>query len=213
MNTEALIQDLAVGCTPVKPLQRPVVRCLKWIFASLLMMAIGVVFLGPRGGSILFSTDSATATAVLIGVSITAAVSAFILAVPGIKSRRFYLVISTALASWLGVVVYIFFSGDTLDPHTHFLCIKRIIILSISPGILLFYMLRQAAPHRTGTVGLLALFSVMLFSCLGLDFVCPNPGLSHVLVWHILPASILSGTGIFVGRLVFHRNLTTLKED
>ena len=206
MNTEALIQDLAIKCTPVKPLRGPLVRCLQWVIASLAMMASGVFILGPRGGNPI-SSEFTWTTPVLIGVSIIAAVSAFSLTVPDIRNGRFYYLLATGLASWLGVLIYMLISGDGLDPHTHFLCVKRIIILSTFPGMLLFYMLRQAAPLKPKTVGVLALFSVLLLSCLGLDFVCPNSGTSHVLVWHLLPAAVLSSIGLFAGRLVFSRNL------
>lgn len=207
MNTEALIQELAIKCSPVKPLRRPVVRCLQWILASLGMIGTGVLVLGPRSGSIPKSADLLLITSVLIVVSIIAAVSAFVLTVPSVTSRRFYWVLAAGLVSWLFVIIYMAFKGEVLDPHLHFLCVKRIIILSIFPGILLFNMLRRAAPIKPGTVGVLALFSVLLLSCLGLDFVCPNTGLSHALVWHILPATALSGIGLVIGRAVFQRNL------
>jgi hypothetical protein len=209
MKTETLIHNLAKECEPVKPLGNPLVRFLKWAVATLVILAAGVFILRPDvSPSVSITPTFLLTTAVMVGVSLTAALSAFIWTVPDIKSRKFYLILATALASWLVLITYLFFTADLSNTHPGPLCVKRIIMLSVLPSILLFYMLRKAAPLKPGMVGLLASLGVLLFSNLSVEFVCPNAVTlpAHVLVWHILPVCILSVLGFFLGRLVFKWN-------
>lgn len=208
MKTEILIGKLAQECRPVKPLGNPVIRFLKWAAATLVILSAGVLILRPDVSAFfLINPSFAFPAAIMLCVSLISALSAFIWTVPDEKNSRVGFMLGTIILSWFGLIAYLLVSADLADSHPGYRCVLRTVILAAAPSILLFYMLKKAAPIKPGTVGLLASLGVLSLATLGVQFVCQKVFLAHILMWHILPVCVLSGIGFFLGRLLFKWDL------
>jgi hypothetical protein len=208
MRTETLIHNLAKECQPVKPLGNPAVRFLKWFAATSLILSAVVLIWGPDPSpSLFFNPAFVIQAAIMLCVSLSCALSAFILTVPDKKNLKFHFMLGTILILWFGLIVYLFLAADLSDSRPGYLCVSRTILFAALPSMLLFQMLKKAAPIKSGMVGLLASLSVLSVAGLGVQFFCQKALPAHILIWHIIPVCILSGIGFFLGRLVFKWDL------
>jgi hypothetical protein len=141
----------------------------------------------------------------MLGLAMMFSFSAFTLTVPDHRNRRFDLIpMGTVLASFL-LVAFGLLTSDITDSHPSYVCVLRIVGLSIAPGALLFQMLRKAAPLKPGFIGLLAVLGSLAFSEIGVQFLCLKSAGSHVLIWHILPICLLGSAGFWLGQLTLKR--------
>jgi hypothetical protein len=205
MNTDTLIHNLALQCQPVKPIGHPVKRFLIWAISSLLLIAAGVFFFRPGPDFSVVSNPSFIFPAMaMLCVSLICTLSAFILSIPNKDTQRFNIVLIVVMAFWFGLMIYMFASTGLYDSRPGFLCIFRMTILAIAPAVILFYMLKRAAPMQSGLIGFLAALGSFAFAGLGLQFICHKSTLgAHVLVWHIIPLSVLALLGVAIGHWMF----------
>jgi hypothetical protein len=77
------------------------------------------------------------------------------------------------------------------------------VALGVPPGLLLYFMLRKAAPLDHGTVGMLAAVGTLALAQVGTRFVCHNDGALHIVVWHYSFVFVLGGAGVAIGRALF----------
>jgi hypothetical protein len=185
----------------------PVKGFLIWVLASILLLIAGVLIVGPEHNVIssepLTNTLIVPAVAILC-ISLICTLSAFVMSIPNEEARKFSMLPIFVLIVWFGVMTYLFASADLHDSRPGILCVLRIIGLSAAPGALLFYMLRKAAPMRAGLIGLFAAVGALGFGELGVQFLCHKSLLeTHVIVWHLVPVSVLALVGVVIGRTTF----------
>jgi len=205
MKTEVLIRELAARAEPVKPVGHPASSFAFWTVVALVWIAASVTAVGHR-------TDLATASraptfawdlVLPSALAFASLMAAFAASVPGAHGRRWALVAAGALGAWLLVVV-----GAALGSHHGHVgagvgCLRNLAVFSFPPGLLLYFMLRRAAPLDRGIVGTLASMGTSALAHVGTRFVCHNDGALHVLVWHCSFVLLLSGVGILLGRALF----------
>lgn len=210
MNTETLIHNLALQCRPVTPVGHPLKRFLIWTGSTVLFLIAAVWFLRPVPDLWSFANSPSFLFPALamFFVAMICALSAFILTVPNSRNRRFDIVPLTVVIFWFCSVAYMLASSDVVDSHAGLSCILCIIGLSIAPGALLFYMLKKAAPMKSGLVGLLAALSSLAFAGIGVQCLCAKSSdAAHVIVWHLMPVCILAVVGLLIGRVIFKWNV------
>jgi hypothetical protein len=200
MNTEALIQELAQKCVPVKPMAPPLARLARWGAAATICLTAGVMVLGPRD-DLTWSAGFVVQTLLLLGLAVVSALAALQGGVPG--EKRHVLIPVVVLVAWaLLLVATLSGSGPA---GVGWRCIRNVLFLGAPPGMVLYLMLHRAAPLDAGGVGWLAALSAAALANVGTRFVCHHDGAVHTLAWHCLPLVLLSGAGILLGRLALRR--------
>jgi len=205
MNTETLIHDLALQCRPVKPVGSPIIRFLRWASATILLLFVGVLIAGPKPDLWnAISEPSFIFPAIgMLCLSLISTMSAFVLTIPDQRKHRFNAIPISVVFISVGIIASISIFSDLQGSSPGLICILRVVCLSVVPALLLFYMLRKAAPLSSGLVGLLALLGTLAFSEFALQFLCKKQFWAHILIWHFLPVFALAMIGIIVGRLAF----------
>ena len=103
--------------------------------------------------------------------------------------------------------------SDLTDPHESGIeCIFRMIRLAISPGALIFHMLKKAFP-MTRLVGNISDNQLPGLAEVGMQFVCRKTFAAHIILWHFLPLAILATLGILIGRAALGWKLEQNFED
>ena len=215
MNTETLISKLSLEAGPVRPLDPPAVRFLKWFLPALGLFALGVYAVGPRPdlqsavtSPIFMATAMVTSILALICV-----LSAFMLARPDLRNRKWEMVSMGSAATWLATVAFLLGTEGFEDPRVGIVCIARIIFLSLGPAILLFIMLRSAAPLPAAFVGFLAAVGALAGSEVAVQFLCRQSSLAHIAVWHFLPVCAFALLGALGGRFFFRADRAIRRSD
>lgn len=204
-KTDALIRELAFRAEPVEPIGHPASRFGAWAVLASIWTAASVIAVGVR-------TDLATASrapafawdlVLPLAVAIAAPLAAFAGSVPGHHGRRWALIAAAAMGAWLLVVVEGALGARHGQVGAGVRCLRNLAVFSLPPTLLLYRMLRRAAPLDRGVVGMLATMGMSALAHVGTRFVCHNDGALHVLVWHCSFVLLLGGLGILLGRAVF----------
>ncbi len=214
-TVDQLILELANDAKPVKRLPPRQVRFAVWFIVSALYVGVGVGLLGLRPDlhdrlqelSYLGQLGLAGAAA------FSSAWSALALSVPGAEHRiRTRLIPVSILAAWTSWMLYRMVSF-VADPRIWIAVIREYsfeqigigLLLASLPGILLFLMIRRAAPLRPGWAGGLALITAGALSTLGGLLTCDNPCPIHAVVLYIAPMLALGAVGLGAGWLWLRR--------
>jgi hypothetical protein len=205
MRTEALIHELVAQARPVTPVRRPLVRFGGWAVASTVWIAAVVTAVGIRNDLAAASRVPGFALHVVLplALGLAATVAAFVASIPRRNSRSATLILAAVVASWLILVVGGALSEGGESAGTGVRCIRNLVAFSVPPGLLLYLMLRRAAPLDHGTVGMIAALGTGALAHVGTRFVCHNDGALHILVWHCSFVFVIGGVGILIGRALF----------
>ncbi|AMY08211.1 hypothetical protein LuPra_01404 [Luteitalea pratensis] len=202
-----LIDRLVRDATPVRPLARPAVRLVRWALAAALCLAAGVAWVHLRHdlAETMWTASFLGQAGLLIGTALLAATAALVVSVPGAEptpaTRWLPLVAITAWAAWL-------FAAIVAQPEDSRVwwpapapqCGVDITLLGIVPGVLLWSLVRRAAPLRPAWTGLLATLTAAALGALGTQLICSNNDAAHLLLWHFGPVTMLTVAGIALGR-------------
>jgi hypothetical protein len=202
MKTEDLILELSKTVTPVKRLESPLKRTMKWLSFTTLSLLSGVAIMGVREdiGLVIFNKYFWVQSFLLSVLAIASAVSAFLINIPGEKRKSLFIIPAITFIGW-GLILLIFVTNvDRTSDGIGFACIRDISLLGLLPGVGLFIMLRKGAPLKIGFSGVLALLAISSIGALGTQFICSNDDPLHILLWHFLPVLILSLVGVIIGK-------------
>ena len=204
MTTEALIQELAAQARPVKIVGHPLARFAGWVTVAAMWIAACAMAFGVRTDVAMASPPAAFLLAVVLPLAfgLAATAVAFVASVPGSNSRWWTLIAAALVASWFGLVIVVAISAGG-QVGVGLKCIRNLAVFSVPPGLLLYFMLRGAAPLDRGTVGMLAAVGTSALAHAGTRFVCHNDGALHVLAWHCSFVLLLGAGGILAGRWSF----------
>ncbi len=214
-DVDQLIHELAQDAKPVKRLLPHQVRFGIWLGFAVLFIVVGTQLLGIRpdlvdqlqNRSFLIQFILAAAAALI------SASSAFALSVPGAE-RRFWtrLAPMVVLTAWVGWMVYrmVSFVSDpaiwlSVIRHYSFEEIGTGLALASAPGVLLFLMVRRAAPLRPQWAGGFALIAAGSMSSLGGQLTCDSPCPIHAVVLHLMPMLAVGLLGVGAGWLLLRR--------
>jgi len=210
MNTEDLIQKL-VNEGPQKPMPHPMQQTMIWLLGMLTYLLLFSLYSGFRSdiSEKLSELSYIFEMILLLGLGITAALSAFCLSrpdghqMPWLKYVPFgFLLVWTMTA----------FSGSTeqisLQNLVHsmslsqFDCPLYIILFSVPPGIALFFLVRMGVTTQCYWAGSMATLSVTTFGYLLMRLIEGNDNPIHLIVWHALPIMIICLIGMVFGKIL-----------
>jgi hypothetical protein len=204
-----VIAHLARDGRRVAPLPSPLARWRAWtlraaIIATIVTLALGVRHDLPSRAHDTRFLLAATVTGLL---ALTAAGIAFMHSVPGAlrgRSRVARVTPLIAAIAWAGLLwIRLAALGDPLTQIAatprHPACVYLILTISALPGVLLFGMLRRAAPLDPYWTGMFAALGALALGALGTQFVCPIDAPGHHLLWHFVPVIVLTFVGLGLG--------------
>jgi hypothetical protein len=208
MRTDDLIVALARSAGPVRRLPSPSIRLAQWTAATVALMLVAVVIIGPRANVTTAVSQPAfllTAIATIFTALLSAA-SAFVLSIPGAERSAWQRALPLLTFSvWSMSLAYLLASeGEALRRLQqwpfHAACLIEIAGLSVLPGLALFAMLRRAAPLQLGWSGAFAALASAAVAAAATQFMCGVDDPAHQLVGHVLPVVVLSMLGALAGQ-------------
>jgi hypothetical protein len=205
-----VIAALARAGVPITPLPSPSARWGRWTLQALAAGVVATVLLRlrPDAAARLHDPFFMMTALVTLGLALTAAAGAFALSVPGARGRvARWLPLLPAIA-WAALLsTRLAATGAPLARLAatpfHPVCVLLILSVSAVPGVLLFGMLRRAAPLSVLWTGALAALASLALGALGTQFVCTVDAPAHHLVWHVLPVAVLTCGGLALGARLF----------
>ena len=204
MKTEDLISSLSEKNTPAPEIRPPFARFVLWLLAALFSVGAGIAVFGLRHdhGDLLSDPVHIAQSIFSMLLAASSALSAFFLSVPD-RSRRWTTVVPAGGAFlWLIAIVVSLYGTEHADGGLGFSCVRDILVLAAPPGLVLFIMLRRAAPLRPGKVSLFAALAVAALGALGTQFICTNDDPLHILIWHYVPVFVVGWFGVALGHKI-----------
>ena len=207
MRTEDLIVDLARQSGPWTPLAPVRVRLARWLALAIGLGGVAVAVIGARSDfadAIQRPAFVALAMATL-ATGLVAAWSALVLSVPGAERTPLVRILAAILiAGWAMTFVIQLATGGNAWPRlaafpNHWGCVVRISALSILSGVVLFAMLRRAAPLRPHLCAALAALASASLAATATYIMCPVDDPAHQLVSHVLPVAAIVFAGTIIG--------------
>lgn len=201
------IAALARDAAPVRVLAPPAVRLSRWIAAAVALALLVVAQLGVRPNLAMRVGDPSYGlnAAILAALAVAAAACALLHAVPGAPRVRETRAMTMALAVlWVAVVIWPLLRETAVWPAgwanlVHLTCAFRIAAVGALPAIVLFAMVRAAAPLQlqwaAGSVGL----GAVALGALGTQMVCMDDAAVHLLSWHLVPGMLATGATTWIG--------------
>lgn len=204
IKTDQFIKNLASELKPVRVVKFRFVDLLKIIAVGFLCVFAAVAILGLRfeftelALSAKFFFDSV----MLAALGILSILAAFSLSVPSEKNQKVYRLPVFVFGLILIATSYSFIttSNPLLYLGHGFSCAYEIFLISIFPASVLFYFIRKAAVLQRDIVGVLVLLSGVSFGLLGVQLTCADSTPMHLLIWHILPSTLIMAFGIWLSR-------------
>jgi hypothetical protein len=207
VSTEDLIQWLASDLQPVRRLQPVAIRVAGWFVVALAALGLVMVLMGVRRelGDAVDRTDFAIEAALLIVTAVSAAVGALLMSIPGAERARLVrllpIVAGSATVLWaLGEQLIASAMGAPTGRLTFaWHCVYKTASVAAIPSVVLFVMIRRAAPLHTARTGFLAMLATAAVGVLGANIICPNDRPLHMLLWHAAPLMLFAGFGAGLG--------------
>lgn len=208
MRTEDLIRQLASEAKPVHPLRPTPWRALAWLVVAGVALVVVMLLMGVRRelADTADRVDFAVEAALLVVTAVSALVGALLVSIPGagVDRRVRWVPVILGVACILlaaGELAYAAMAGAPTGRLTFaWHCVYKTTSVAIIPGIVLFVMLRRAAPLQTAWAGLLAGLATASIGVLGANIICPNDRPLHMLLWHVFPLMLFAGAGAALGR-------------
>lgn len=222
MTADDLILSLVRDLEPVTPLASPAVRAWRWAFAALVGGGLAVGLLGVRPDIAWAATTVAfqAHSSLLLLATLTAAVAALMMAVPGELVRPWRRAVpALAIVTWiawliaeLGIAVS---AGAAeawrIDAGWH--CIWLALAVGVVPGTTLFWMIGRGAALDLRQAAMFAGLAGAGVGALGVEFICPKIAPMHLIVWHAVPAltlTVIAGVAGASALRVLHADKTPL---
>ncbi len=205
MNTEELIARLASEAAPFRPLPRPAVRWAGWSAVAIASGAAGVAVFGvrPHLADVVVRPEFVSTAIVALAASALAAGSSLVLAIPGAErtpvARR---AVAGLMIVWGAILAAAIVSaGHGFSRASDWpICFIRVIAIGSIPALVLFGMIRRAAPLRLSWTSALATVAATSLAALTIQFVCPIDDAAHALLGHFGPVVVLGAIGAWAAR-------------
>ncbi len=212
MDTEKLISELGKDAAPVKRLRPPHVRAAMWAVIALFVITVMVFPLGGLRSNldvVLGEPGFIIENLLVFMAGVCATIAAFRLSVPDTRLRKSTLALigfSTLVWLYLNAVTFVEaeqaeLAAELSGSGAH--CALLLTALIGFPVVLLFAMIRRAAPAFPGWAGYSGFIAATSFGALAMRYLCGNDSFEHLLVWHFMPVAVFALCGILLGRFLF----------
>jgi hypothetical protein len=207
VRTEDLIQQLARDATPVRRVPPLPVRVIGWVVLAALSFAGVAMWMGVRRdlADAVEQVNFAVEAMLLIVTALSAAIGALVISVPGAERRALvrWLPVAAGVAAvlWVagGLVVAAATGAPTGRVTFAWHCVYKTASIAALPSVVLFAIVRRAAPLHAAWAGLLALLATAAVGVLGANVICPVDRPVHMLLWHVGPLMLFAGLGAALG--------------
>jgi hypothetical protein len=205
-DTERLIERLAEGLRPVRPMRPPLVRAGLWLGFAIAVVA-GIVLshgLRPDIAERFAQPDVRLEWFASLLTGVLAAVATFNVSLPD-RSPRWALLPLPGLALWLGTIGYgclldwFAYGPEGLVPGVSLECFQSILTTSIPLGLGLLLMVRHAGPIRPSLTATMGALAVAALAASGLSLYHHVDAAIMILIWHIGTIAIVVAVGHLAG--------------
>ncbi|CAM2905400.1 NrsF family protein [Methylobacterium mesophilicum] len=209
---DRLVEDLAIGLEPVRPLPSPALRAAMWLGAALIVGLVLASRIDSTGFMLRMRVpDLACAALGAVLTAAGAAFAAFATSVPG-RSRAWALLPLPALALWIGASGFgclrdwIAPGTDRPNPQEVAGCFSFLVCVSAPLSVLIVVMLRRACPLRPNlTAALGGLAAAAAAAALLMPFHPHDATASDLLIHAVAVLGVIGLNGLAGGRLLGSR--------
>mgnify|MGYP005849628023 CR=1 FL=1 len=208
-DRDDLIAGLAADLQPVTPMKRSSGLLL---VALATLATVGVVVtwegLAPTLASGQVSSNTALANGLLLMLGTAAAVATVAMALPRVGTRYDGPKWATATASifpaaGMALLMQGSMQAALIDAEHGWRCAVNGSLAAVFVAVALLFWLRRGAPVALHRAGLWLGVAAGALGSVAYGLTCPLDGVSHLGIWHFLPAAICAGVGsLVVPRLV-----------
>jgi hypothetical protein len=206
ITTPDLINALAANVTPVRRLRPPLARATFWLSVAAVILVLLAVSHGARPD--LAQRLQQPTFVVGIGASlvtgILAAIASFLVSLPD-RSRGWLLLPLPALLVWVSTIGYgcltdwVDVTAGSVRLGEAARCFATLVLTSVPLSLLMFVMLRHAAPLRPMPVALTGSLAVAAMTASALSLFHEFDATIMILMWNLGSAAMLVGLGALLG--------------
>ncbi|MCJ2119731.1 NrsF family protein [Methylobacterium sp. J-001] len=206
---ERLVEDLAGGLEPVRPLPSPALRAALWLGVAVLIGLILASRIDTAGFMLRMRVpDLACAALGAVLTAVAAAFAAFATSVPG-RTKAWALLPLPPLALWVGASGFgclrDWIAPGTGQPHPQEVagCFSFLVCVSVPLSVLIVVMLRRACPLRPNlTAALGGLAAAAAAAALLMPFHPHDATASDLLIHAVAVVGVIGLNGLAGGRLL-----------
>jgi hypothetical protein len=210
ITTPDLIEALAANATPVRRLRPPLARATGWLSLAAVILVLLAVSHGARPdlAQRLQQPMFVVSIAASLLTGVLAAIASFLVSLPD-RSRGWLLLPLPALVVWISTIGYgcltdwVDFDAGTLRMGEAARCFATLVLTSVPLSLLMFVMLRHAAPLRPMPVALTGSLAVAAVTASALSLFHEFDATVMILMWNLGAAALLVGLGALLGRKMF----------
>ncbi len=206
---ERLVEDLAGGLEPVRPLPSPALRAALWLGVAVLIGLVLASRIDTAGFMLRMRVpDLACAALGAVLTAVAAAFAAFATSVPG-RTKAWALLPLPPLALWVGASGFgclrDWIAPGTGQPHPQEVagCFSFLVCVSVPLSVLIVVMLRRACPLRPNlTAALGGLAAAAAAAALLMPFHPHDATASDLLIHAVAVVGVIGLNGLAGGRLL-----------
>ena len=210
ITTPDLIEALAANATPVRRLRPPLARATFWLSVAAVILVLLAVSHGARPDLAQRLQQPIFVVSILASLltGILAANASFLVSLPD-RSRGWLLLPFPALVVWISTIGYgcltdwVDVDAGSLRMGEAARCFATLVLTSVPLSLLMFVMLRHAAPLRPTPVALIGSLAVAAMTASALSLFHEFDATIMILMWNFGSAALLVGLGTLLGRKMF----------
>jgi hypothetical protein len=208
--TPDLIEALAANATPVRRLRPPLARATLWLSIAAVLLVLLAVSHGARPDLAQRLQQPTFVVSILASLltGILAAIASFLVSLPD-RSRTWLLLPLPALVVWISTIGYgcltdwVDVDAGSVRMGEAARCFATLVLTSVPLSLLMFVMLRRAAPLRPTPVALTGSLAVAAMTASALSLFHEFDATIMILLWNLGSAALLVGLGALLGRKMF----------
>ena len=202
---DELVEALGQDMQSVKPAPHPFMLGILLVLVAFLYLVLLLLFSGFRPDILekLHSNWFLVEITLLIGLLVFTSISASTLSFPDLYQMRW----AAVTPVWIfGLLASFLLAAWTLDsppaplPKHSFQCTLDIGLLSLLPGVWIFYLLRKFASTHFRLTGSIAVLYAFSTGAIWLRLYEKNDSILHVIEWHYLPMIGFGIAGLWLGK-------------
>jgi hypothetical protein len=207
MKSNELIQNLSLNLQPVKSVKYGLKEYSFALLAGLFSTLAGIALTGLRSDiqNIVLTASFITQSLALILLAILSTVSALQMSIPSLTKSVSQNIVLGTLAFWVMTLLYLLINSNSPFAGWGFSCSTEILLNSVVPAAVIFFMVSKAATLNRISTGWLILTAGAAFGAIATQFSCNSDDALHLLVWHTLPVVVIGLVGTLIGKFILKK--------